>query len=87
MIAKDKILHLAGGTVAAVLCALAGYPMLSVLAGCVAGAGKEGFDYISNKLAARKGIVPTHTVDKMDFAYSVIPGLLISLAYGFISGF
>lgn len=78
-IAKDKILHLVAGAAAAfVVIWVTRTPALGFLAAVVAGVGKELWDKHQNALAAKKELLPPHTVEWQDAAWTAGGGALVA---------
>jgi hypothetical protein len=78
-IAKDKILHLvAGAVVAFVVILVSRTPALGFLAAVIAGVGKELWDKRENDRAARKHVVPPHTVEWQDAVWTAGGGALVA---------
>ena len=84
MIALDKKLHFAAGVIIAASVGVVAQSMLvGVGAAVVAGAAKEGYDWLSNRRRAKLGLPPNHDVDLMDFAYTAVGGAFVGVSVFF----
>lgn len=80
--AKDKKLHVIAGTVIALVAILlTGIPLAGLFAALAAGVGKEMWDLHQNKLASKKNLVPPHSVEVDDVAYTVAPGAILAIGF------
>ena len=78
-IAKDKIFHfIAGAAAAFVVIWITRTPALGFLAAVVAGVGKELWDKRENDRAARNHVLPPHTVEWQDAAWTAGGGALVA---------
>jgi hypothetical protein len=73
MITSDKIKHAVAGFG---ITFLVGFAMSSLAigycAGLLAGVGKEAYDWISNRIRAKKGLTPKHTVEASDVLFTLV---------------
>lgn len=77
----DKIKHLIAGIIISVVVSLLTWiPVFGAVAGFLAGALKEGYDWIDNYRRAKKELPPRHNVDGMDFIFTVMGAVAGSVA-------
>lgn len=90
MLPQDKANHvIAGVLVYVVVTALLAFftalsapviALLGLLASAVAGVMKEVTDFIGNQCRRKAGLPPNHDVDPLDFAATLVGGLLVFAA-------
>lgn len=79
--ALDKKYHLVAGFVIGLLAALYfSSPLVAVGAAGLAGLAKEIYDYVDNKLRARKGLPPAHDADLRDLTFTLYGGVIAAVA-------
>lgn len=84
---RDKIGHfLAGCGISFVFAALTQLLWVGVFLAFMAGLGKEGFDYLSNRLRAKKGLPPNHDVDIADAWATGLGGFVPLILVFFLHG-
>lgn len=84
-IPKDKALHVAAGAAIAFVVGLAIAPAAGFLAGLLAGLAKEGYDLHQNEKAARRHVVPPHSVEAADVFATVVGAVLGAVAAWIVS--
>jgi hypothetical protein len=89
-IAKDKVLHFTGGLIAGSIGLLfsryfspPGIAGVAVLAGALAGVGKEAWDYWANARAHKvdPAAPPPHDVDLWDAVATFLGGLAVAVVF------
>lgn len=86
LIEKDKYLHLAAGAIISLIVGFLSGPIYGWLAAALAGAGKEGYDYLINLYRIHKNLPPLHDVDGYDFGFTCLGGLIGGLPVILIQG-
>lgn len=80
---KDKVLHVAAGGVIALVVGLLIAPAAGFLFGLLAGLAKEGYDMYQNKQAAKRHVIPPHSVEKAD-VYATVVGAAAGALLAFL---
>ena len=78
-LARDKVLHLVvGAAIAFGAVLVTSTPVFGLLAAVIAGVGKELWDRHQNARAARNHVVPPHSVEWQDAAWTAVGGAVVA---------
>jgi len=73
----DKVYHIIGGAIVALVAILAGFSSYAIAATAVVAFLKEMYDLYTNKVDDKAGVPHRHSADILDFVATVIGGVVV----------
>jgi len=76
-IGKDKLGHFKAGAIIALAGSVLFGSGVGLALAFLAGAGKEGMDYYANWKAEKEGLKQPHSVEFLDFWFTLVGGMIV----------